>query len=232
MKIAIAALISLSVINIASANVIITGTRVIYPAGQKETTVQLVNRGASPSLIQAWIDDGDVNSTPETAKVPFLLTPPVVKVDGFNGQQLRLRYTGSAALLPADKESVFYLNVLDIPPAKENTDGKSIMQIAVKSRIKIFYRPLNLPLAVDQMHSNLFFHREGSNVIAQNDSPYYASIATISVQGKEMIEQPVMIAPRSTQKLVTAMTPALGQKMDVVLVDDYGTYQKYVISLN
>ncbi|SUX67926.1 fimbrial chaperone protein [Citrobacter koseri] len=51
------------------ANIIISNTRVIYPEEQKETTVQLINRGNSPALIQAWIDEGNPDSTPETAQV-------------------------------------------------------------------------------------------------------------------------------------------------------------------
>ncbi len=55
----------------AQANVVVNGTRVIYPANNKDVIVQLLNNGADPSLVQAWIDDGDINSTPETANVPF-----------------------------------------------------------------------------------------------------------------------------------------------------------------
>ena len=42
-----------------SANVVITGTRVIYPSNQKTVSVQLTNVGTKPSLVQAWIDNGD-----------------------------------------------------------------------------------------------------------------------------------------------------------------------------
>ncbi|HGY8840292.1 TPA: fimbria/pilus periplasmic chaperone, partial [Escherichia coli] len=93
-----------------SANVVITGTRVIYPAGQHNVNVQLTNVGISPSLIQAWIDNGDPKAAPETIKTPFVITPPIARIDGNKGQTLRLSYTGEP--LPADRESVFYLNVL------------------------------------------------------------------------------------------------------------------------
>ena len=39
----------------ANANVIITGTRVIYPAGQKNVIVKLENNDDSAALVQAWI---------------------------------------------------------------------------------------------------------------------------------------------------------------------------------
>ena len=67
---------------VSPANVIINSTRVIYPQGSKEVPVQLFNTGTQQALVRAWIDDGNPDSTPETANVPFILTPPVVKIDG------------------------------------------------------------------------------------------------------------------------------------------------------
>lgn len=37
----------------AFASVIVNGTRVIYPAKQREVTVQLSNNGTAPALVQA-----------------------------------------------------------------------------------------------------------------------------------------------------------------------------------
>jgi chaperone protein EcpD len=73
-----------------------TGTRVIYPASQKEVTIMLKNTENIPALIQTWIDKGDPDETPEKIYVPFVLTPAVVRIDGNKGQSLRLRYTGRA----------------------------------------------------------------------------------------------------------------------------------------
>lgn len=52
----------------AMAGVVITGTRLIYPAGQKEITVKLNNNGLHPALVQAWVDTGDVQSSPTSSK--------------------------------------------------------------------------------------------------------------------------------------------------------------------
>lgn len=95
------------------ASVVISGTRVIYSSEAKDVTVKLNNVGKAPVLIQSWIDDGDMTVKPENIRVPFILTPPINRVDPGKGQTLRLSYTGAA--LPMDKESVFWLNVLEIP---------------------------------------------------------------------------------------------------------------------
>lgn len=73
------------------AGMVIFGTRIIYPAEQKEVMVQLMNQGNRSSLMQAWIDDGDTSLPPEKIQVPFMLTPPVVKVAANSGQQIKLK---------------------------------------------------------------------------------------------------------------------------------------------
>lgn len=57
------------------ANVVILGTRVIYPADQKSVTVQLSNNNQKPALIQSWIDTGDQTASPDQIKVPSLSHP-------------------------------------------------------------------------------------------------------------------------------------------------------------
>ncbi|WP_431223072.1 fimbrial biogenesis chaperone [Serratia sp. L9] len=94
-------------------SVIINGTRVIYPAKQREVTVQLSNNGDSPALIQAWIDEGNAETTPENSKAPFIVSPPISRVEPNSGQALRVSLTTTA--LAQNKESLFWLNVLEIP---------------------------------------------------------------------------------------------------------------------
>lgn len=65
----------------ASASVVIATTRVIYPAQQSEVTVRLSNEGSSPSLVQAWIDDGRAQAALEDLDVPFSLSPPLFRID-------------------------------------------------------------------------------------------------------------------------------------------------------
>ncbi len=41
------------------AEIVIHGTRVIYPSDAREVTLQVSNNGSKPALVQAWIDEGD-----------------------------------------------------------------------------------------------------------------------------------------------------------------------------
>jgi chaperone protein EcpD len=98
----------------AHASVVISGTRVVYQAKEREVTVKLSNEGSSPALVQVWLDTGNPNATPDESDVPFTLTPPLFRLDPKKGQSLRLIYTQEP--LPQDKESLFWLNVLEVPP--------------------------------------------------------------------------------------------------------------------
>ncbi|MCD3082799.1 fimbria/pilus periplasmic chaperone, partial [Salmonella enterica subsp. enterica serovar Enteritidis] len=91
------------------------------------------------SLIQAWIDNGDTSLPPEKLQVPFIMTPPVIRVAANSGQQLKIKKLANN--LPGDRESLFYLNVLDIPPNSDENKDKNIIKFALQNRIKLIYRP-------------------------------------------------------------------------------------------
>jgi P pilus assembly chaperone PapD len=53
-------------------NIIVNGTRFIYPGNEKEITVQLSNNADRPALAQAWLDNGDADATPDTITTRLL----------------------------------------------------------------------------------------------------------------------------------------------------------------
>ncbi|HBO23434.1 MULTISPECIES: fimbrial biogenesis chaperone [unclassified Providencia] len=218
-------------VNSAFANIVVNGTRVIYPASNKETIVQLINNGNDPALVQSWIDDGDINSTPETANVPFLLSPPVIKVSGNAGQQLRIKKLPSS--LPTDRESIFYLNVLDIPPTPDNLQGQNTMQLAIKTRIKLFYRPTNLQSISENAISTVEAKVENQGFRLTNTSPFYITIANINDdKGQKVLSESLMIAPFSNVFAPAKSPVKQGKTYSLLYVDDFGAYKdKSIVAL-
>ncbi|MCY1390182.1 Chaperone protein EcpD precursor [compost metagenome] len=195
---------SLLAVNIAEANVVITGTRVVYPAKEREVTVKLANRDTGPALVQSWVDSGDPKTLPEEAKAPFLVTPPIVRIEPGKGQALRLTYTREP--LPQNKESVFWLNVLDVPSAPSSKDIQNYVQFAFRSRIKVFYRPEGLPgdpvIAAQELKWSLVRSGEAYALRALNNSAFHVSIndAAVSVGGKPIrSDVSGMIAPGASK---------------------------------
>ncbi|WP_241499298.1 fimbrial biogenesis chaperone [Chromobacterium sphagni] len=127
----------------AHANVVVAGTRVVYNGGDREVTIKLSNPGDTPALVQAWVDKGNSKSTPDTADAPFLIMPPIFRIEPGKSQTLRMVYTGDGP--SPDKETVYWLNILDVPPLPQGDEaGRNYLQIAFRSRLKIFFRPVGL----------------------------------------------------------------------------------------
>lgn len=69
----------------ASADIVISGTRIVYPQSSKDVIVDLDNRGNKPLLVQTWLDDGREDVDPQELKLPFVITPPVSRIDPKKG---------------------------------------------------------------------------------------------------------------------------------------------------
>lgn len=214
----------------AHANIILNGTRIIYHESKGFVSVQLTSTGPDASLVQAWIDDGDINSTPETAQVPFLLSPPIVKVLGQGGQQLRIEKTN--APLPGDRESIFYLNVLEIPAFPEHLKGQNTLQLALRTRIKLFYRPDTLKSNPDFSSRNIRAMVHGMSVSISNDSAYYLTIVRIRAKDSGVeIAGASMVAPYASLNIPGKHTLESGTQYIFTYVDDLGAYRDEVVTL-
>ena len=174
----------------AGASVTVGGTRVVYPLESREVTVKLTNDRAEPSLVQVWMDKGNADAKPGEASAPFVLTPPIFRMDAKKSQTLRMMYTGDA--LPQDRESVFWLNVLDVPPKTAKTSDTSspnTLQFAFRTRIKVFARPKGLAGTADEAAGKLTWKlvpsadNKGYDVKATNPTAYYVSFSKIDVVG-------------------------------------------------
>ncbi|WP_313488438.1 fimbria/pilus periplasmic chaperone [Pseudescherichia sp.] len=198
--------------------VYIYGTRVIYPAAQKEVTVQLMNKGDRSALVQAWIDDGDTTTPPEQLQVPFLLTPPVVKVKGNTGQQLKIKFT--KANLPQDRESLYYLNVLDIPPNDNSAPETNKLRFALQNRIKLIYRPTTVKAVNKETFAKLHIKHVGNALAIENSSTNWLTVTEIKSTVK-INKETLVMAPHAT---VTVPASPAANSYDVTLIDDYGNY--------
>lgn len=228
-------LISLLMSSLSYASIVISGTRVVYVSSEKEVSVKLSNRGDRPVLVQSWIDNGDTNAKPDSVSVPFVLTPPINRVDGGKGQTLRIMYTGSN--LPQDRESVFWLNVLEIPAKNESLKKENHLQMAFKTRIKLFYRPVNLSGSLDaSLNKKVSVNFEDQNVEIVNDGPYFISLSKVhlNVDGNSVAKNGTMIPPFSSEKFyfVESDGAAKNSTVKIEYINDYGAIHFKEYKLN
>jgi chaperone protein EcpD len=224
----------------AYAGITINGTRVVYPADQREVSLSMVNDGKEARLIQAWIDSGDASERAETSKAPFVITPPMSRVDPGKGQTLRIMFTGAGSL-PQDRETVFWLNVLEIPPKpKAGTDAAdNFMQLAVRSRLKVFYRPKGLQGSVDdaldQTHWRLMPNGNGYDVECSNDTPYNISFSDVTFRGApelQSVNKGGMCPAKGKGTFPVAGTPDAGGKIVVTVINDFGGFNPREVSFS
>ena len=214
----------------ARADVQINGTRVIYPAGETEVTIQVDNNGRTPRLLQVWTDAGDANETAATSTAPFLVTPPMSRLEAGKGQALRLMFNG--ADVPTDRESVYWLNVLEIPPRpKGRSDGDNFLQFAVRTRIKIFYRPQGLrgaPLdSIGQLTWRLVRSGGSASLECTNPTAYNVSFAEVRA---ERARREAMPAGGMCPAMGSATFPVRGEPGNgagtvlITAINDYGGF--------
>jgi chaperone protein EcpD len=215
----------------AQASVTIGGTRVVYPLEQREVTVKLDNDSNSPSLVQVWMDNGNADAKPGDIKVPFVITPPIFRMDPKKAQTLRVMYSGDA--LPQDRESVYWLNVLDIPPKADAAADANVLQLAYRTRIKVFVRPAKLPGNPEDAPAQLNWkiaaspNGKGQAVSVSNPTPYYVSFSEVDVESGGHTfknERGGMVAPHATEVLPVEKMNAVtsGAKVHYSAISDYG----------
>lgn len=196
----VAAVVCSMVAFTARAAIVITGTRVIYPAQSREVNVRLRNVEQHPVLVQTWLDNGDPAAAPNEIQVPFVLLPAVFRVEPNKGQSLRIMFTGGD--MPQDRESVYWLNVQEIPPKPADADQRNMIQLAFRTRIKMFYRPASLvddPASVrSKLKWSVLSNDKNERVLrVENPSAYYVSLGSASLDdgSKKIVLTPGMAPP-------------------------------------
>jgi chaperone protein EcpD len=215
----------------AQANVIVAGTRVIFPAKDSEVTLRLTNDNDKPALVEAWIDRGDTHSSPDKVDTPFLITPPLFRMDPHKDQSLRIIATSQD--LPSNRESLFWLNVLEVPPKPTGpqAQGKNYVQLAIRSRLKFLYRPANLPgdpiKAPAEVTWKMVADGKGYALEVHNPTPYFITFSKVTLSaGNTPYEADTgMVEPMGTLRLaVKSLASALpsGTSIAYEILNDYG----------
>lgn len=173
-------------LNNAVANVVVSGTRQIYPSKEREITVQLTNQGTKPALVQAWVDNGDPKIDPDKSNAPFLVMPVLSRIDPMKGQALRISFVGEKTTLPVDRESMYWINVLDIPAVDKTAEKTNSLQLAFRSRFKLLYRPEGLKGSVEssakELRWTLLPVNGGYVMRASNSGAFNVSVDGIEIE--------------------------------------------------
>ena len=214
----------------ANAEIILHGTRAVYPSDAREITLQMSNNGEKPSLVQAWIDEGDPKTTPDKSKAPFVITPPITRVEAGEGQSLRISQLPTAQSLSKDRETLFWLNVLDIPPKPAKNDKaapENYLQLAIRSRIKFFYRPDSIKTDSSAAPKLLSWTIKGNQLTVNNPTPFYITLTSVVQKQKNSdktlaLSDGMMLSPFSEQKISLNSAGVDIKDIKFTTINDYG----------
>lgn len=204
------------------ATMVLNASRVILQDGRSEVSfgIRSLDRDGG-FLAQSWltpaVGDGEVEH--------FSLTPQLVQVQAGSEQRVRILYEGIG--MPADRESMFWLNVQEIPQREAQTGS---LQIAVLQRIKFFYRPNGLKGNSMQAAANLGWQWRNGELQVANASAFHVTIVDLAVADHE-IQSAIILAPGESRSLVlsasqqNSLIRAQG-KFAYATVNDYGAHDQ------
>lgn len=208
----------------AMAAFVLNGTRFIYEGSKKSISMEVSNQSDSTFGGQVWID----NVSQSSDGVYMVPSPPFFKVEAGRKQIVRLMNVNPA--LPADRESMFRINVQEIPPKPADTEGSSLA-IAMNTQVKLIYRPESLVKGRQGAEAHLQAIYKGKQLWLKNPTPYWFAVTGLKINGKQVD------IPRVKQDGLAALAPfseadtGLSQsgKITVQAINDWGGIQDYVL---
>ena len=207
----------------------INTTRVVFNHGESQRTVSLVNDGDYPVVVQSWVDDGDPEKGPSQASAPFVVLPPVLKLLPGERRELKIMTTGKG--LANDRESLYWLNVYQIPPELKAAQAGEKVRLALRNQLKVLWRPKNTGVLTEKSINMLSFRYEGGMIYAVNDSSWNITLADVSL-GDYSISG-IVVPPRSRSMIFNSATPAMRQNtISFTVINDEGNRWGFSAKVN
>lgn len=189
---------TLLMVNVSYAQLSFDRTRVIFDHGKSSSQSVIVDNSSpsSPYLAQSWIEDENGVKISE----PLVALPILQRINPNQKKQVKVNLIGSTANLPSDRESLFFMNVLGVPPKEGG--NQSQINVVIQSKLKLFYRPKGLPTysGSNGWVQEMRVSKTGNTLKLENPSPYHIVIYGFGSQrtGK-IIEKDVILKPFATE---------------------------------
>lgn len=222
----------------AEARIYFDSTRIIFPGQDREVTVRVSNEAENPSLVQAWISEDVSSSAPSAVKAPFVLRPPVFRLDGGKGQVMRILHTGEP--LPEDRESLFWLNAREVPASSREEDGSQrMLHLILNKKMKLLYRPKGLrasgaSAAPKDLQWSVVQAGQNWELQAHNRSPYFVNVNSVETATGKIDVGTGAVPPLGTARyqLSHAQHQALGQQLKFEYITDLGAVRSITLPLS
>lgn len=217
-----------------NAGVIAENTRIIYNLDKREQSLQLVNVNDYPVLVQLWVDDGNINGTPEKAlDSPVIPLPAIFKLKKKEAKSIKLVNVGVD--LAKDRETLYWFNIYEVPP-EPNRDAeiqdKNVLILTTRTQMKLLLRPASLFSQASTMVSKVSYKWQDKSLVLINDSPFYVTISSLRLSNNDDKSQySGMLEPFSEVAIVLELD-AQPESLAITYIDDNGSQNDVVIKHN
>lgn len=206
----------------AEAALTINATRIIHTSDSRSSTVLVANPTNRPFAVQTWVNTLEDDTL---AAVPLMPTPVLFRLDA--GKEQMVQINGLPNTLPQDRESLFFFNVQEIP---QQTEVRNSLNIAMRTRIKLFYRPSQLNESPESQVKHLSWslrqHDDGLHLVVNNPTPFHYTFDQLQVSGAGQSEKPdaqAMAMPFTEQSYrLASIRPQSGLHVTFNTINDYG----------
>ncbi|AAZ34365.1 chaperone protein PapD [Pseudomonas savastanoi pv. phaseolicola 1448A] len=205
----------------------VNATRIVFDGDKRSTSVVISNPSDRPFAVQTWVN---TEADDTVTVVPFAPSPPLFRLNP--GKEQHVQINGLPQDLPSDRESLFYFNVQEIPQA--NSSQGNVLNIALRTRIKLFYRPALLtdnPTArLKDLQWSVRQIAGKAELTAMNPPPFHVSFIRLDVSGggrTEKVSEVAMLGPFSSRHYKLNETKAVpGLQVVFAAINDYGGYSQ------
>ncbi|MFG8562627.1 molecular chaperone [Pseudomonas paraeruginosa] len=197
----------------------------------KRMSITLVNEGKEAALAQVSLDWGEDGRQSDV--LPLAVSKPLLRIEAGSRSTFEVLYQGQG--LPTDRETYLLLSVLDVPPSPKVPNA---MQVALRHRLKLFYRPPSLKITLDDAMTTLEWtlpDGAGGPPKAHNPSPLYLTFSNLEIldaKGQRCGEplEHLMLAPFSEQRLEMKDCRPASLRYDIV--SDAGNFRPQGVTLD
>ncbi len=197
-------------------------TRYIFRGDSDALTITVTNNDKARTFGgQAWVD----NVVEKDTRPTFVVTPSFFKVKPLGQQTLRIIMASDH--LPKDKESVYWLNLQDIPPALKGSG----IAIALRTKLKLFYRPKALLEGRKGAEAGISLQsRPDGRTMLVNTTPYIYAIGSLQDEKGKAIALDQDTAQQLLMFMPGDEVEVKGNVVKVASLNDYGELQTWTIN--
>ncbi|MCS3433216.1 P pilus assembly chaperone PapD [Klebsiella sp. BIGb0407] len=185
--------------------------------------MRLVNSGNEPSVVQIWTDDGDPLANPQDSRTPVIALPPVFSIQPGEIKSVKLQLVSPDKILK-DRESLYWLNIYQIPPRSKTDDAEQHVFLPLRFRLKVFVRPENIPVLEEEDGKKLNFSvirvNDKETLAIKNPTPWHMNIGELNIDGE--VFGGLVVSPYSDGQVTLSDRSKRANSIQYSIINDDG----------